>query len=215
VARPDLSEALRGGLLGVAVGEALGLAWLGCAPREIKRARLLEGVGPTGALTAAALAAADGVALEPACALIGGLIAGWAEPDRLARRAAAHPLGLGAIVVADLAAQALDGRAVYQQVNDHGKDWPPPFRGVAATDRAVISALLANLHRHDDPNEGMQAAVRLGGDGVATLTALVGGIFGVRRPTAITRVPWLARTAVPEDAALDVAVAALVARRQP
>ena len=37
MARPDLSDALRGGLLGVAVGEALGLPWAGVSPREIKR----------------------------------------------------------------------------------------------------------------------------------------------------------------------------------
>jgi hypothetical protein len=223
VARPDLSEALRGGLLGVAVGEALGLPWIGRSPRDIKRDRLLDEVGPTGALTAAVLAAAGGGQSPSAVAGGGGqspalaiaLVVGWHEDDPAARRAAALPLGLGAIVVADLAAQALAGRALYQQVNDHGKHWGPPYRGVGADDRAVIGALLANLHRHDDPSEAMRAAVRIGGGGTALLTALVGGILGVRRPTAITRVPWLRRTAVPDEAVLDGAVAALVASRQP
>jgi ADP-ribosylglycohydrolase len=223
VARPDLSEALRGGLLGVAVGEALGLPWIGRSPREIKRDRLLDEVGPTGALTAAVLAAAGG-GQSPSAVAEGGrqspalaiaLVVGWREDDPAARRAAALPLGLGAIVVADLAAQALAGRALYQQVNDHGKHWGPPYRGVGADDRAVIGALLANLHRHDDPSEAMRAAVRLGGGGTALLTALVGGILGVRRPTAITRVPWLRRSAAPDEAVLDGAVAALVASRQP
>jgi hypothetical protein len=141
------------------------------------------------------------------------LVVGWREQDPAARRAAALPLGLGAIVVADLAAQALAGRALYQQVNDHGNHWGPPFRGVGADDRAVIGALLANLHRHDDPSEAMLAAVRLGGAGTALLTALVGGILGVRRPTAIARVPWLERAAVPDDEALQRAVAALAASR--
>jgi hypothetical protein len=217
VARPDLSDALRGGLLGTAVGEALGLPWTGRLPREIKRDRLLDEVGPTGPLTAALLAAADQPSLgdsPPTSPNIGsGLAAalalGWREPDALARRAAALHLGLGAIVVADLAAQALAGRALYQQVNDHGKHWGPPFRGVDADDRSVISALLANLHRHDDPSEAMRAAVRLGGGGAALLTALVGGILGCRRPTAIARVPWLERTAVPDEAALERAVAGL------
>jgi hypothetical protein len=213
VARPDLSAALRGGLLGVAVGEALGLPWAGVSPRAIKRDRLLDDVGPTGAATGAVLAAAAGAGPDPGAAPAPGLVAalavGWRETDRAARRAAAFPLGLGAIVVADLAAQALAGRAVYQQVNDHGKDWPPPFRGVAAEDRAVVDALLANLHRHDDPSEGMRAAVRLGGGGTALLGALVGGILGCRRPTAIARVPWLGRVARPDDAALDAAVRGL------
>jgi hypothetical protein len=241
VARPDLSDALRGGLLGIAAGEALGLPWIGRSPREIKRDRLLDEVGPTGPLTASVLAAAAGGqspggqspgeespagggqspagggqspgGLSPA--LVVALVVGWREDDPRARRAAAWPLGLGAIVVADLAAQALAGRALYQQVNDHGKHWGPPYRGVGADDRAVIGALLANLHRHDDPSEAMRAAVRLGGGGTALLTALVGGILGVRRPTAIARVPWLGRTAVPDEATLDAAVAALAASRQP
>jgi hypothetical protein len=221
VARPDLSDALRGGLLGVAAGEALGLPWIGRSPREIKRDRLLDEVGPTGPLTAAVLGAAAGgqsPALAPggqSPALAVALVVGWRESDPVARRAAALPLGLGAIVVADLAAQALAGRALYQQVNDHGKHWGPPYRGVGADDRAVIGALLANLHRHDDPSEAMRAAVRLGGGGTALLTALVGGILGVRRPTAIARVPWLGRTAVPDEATLDAAVAALAASREP
>ncbi|HEU4975427.1 MAG TPA: ADP-ribosylglycohydrolase family protein, partial [Baekduia sp.] len=58
MAGADLSARLRGGLLGVALGEALGLPWAGRPPREIKRDRLLEGVGPTGPVTAAVLAAA-------------------------------------------------------------------------------------------------------------------------------------------------------------
>jgi hypothetical protein len=239
VARPDLSDALRGGLLGVAVGEALGRPWIGRSPREITRDRLLDEVGPTGPLTAAVLAAAAGGGQSPtpraessSGVVAGGgqsptgagggqsplavaLVVGWREEDRGARRAAARPLGLGAIVVADLAAQALAGRALYQQVNDHGSHWGPPFRGVGADDRSVISALLANLHRHDDPSEAMRAAVRLGGGGIAVLTALLGGILGVRRPTAIARVPWLERTAVPDAATLDGAVAALAASRQP
>ncbi|MCZ4494682.1 MAG: hypothetical protein QOH30_144 [Baekduia sp.] len=235
MARPDLSDALRGGLLGVAAGEALGLPWIGRSPREIKRDRLLDEVGPTGPLTAAVLGAAAGgqspggqsPALAPggqspalaaggqSPALAVALVVGWRESDPVARRAAALPLGLGAIVVADLAAQALAGRALYQQVNDHGKHWGPPYRGVGADDRAVIGALLANLHRHDDPSEAMRAAVRLGGGGTALLTALVGGILGVRRPTAIARVPWLGRTAVPDEATLDAAVAALAASREP
>jgi hypothetical protein len=201
VAGPDLSEGLRGGILGVAAGEALGLPWAGRAPREIRRDRLLDGVGPTGAATATVLGDP-----EPA-GLPGALVVGWREPDRPARRTAALRLGIGAVVVADLAALALAGRPLYQEVSDHGKDWPPPFRGVAADDRAIVDALLANLHRHDDPAEGMRAAVRLGGGGVATLTALVGGILACRRPTAIARVPWLDRVAVPADAALDSAVA--------
>jgi hypothetical protein len=216
VARPDLSDALRGGLLGVAVGEALGLPWAGRAPREIKRDRLLDEVGPTGDVTAALLAAAAGGA--PAAPSRSGLPAalalGWREPDALARRASALHLGFAPVLVADLAAWALAGRPLYHLVADHADDWPPPFRGVADQDRAVVDALLAVLHRHDDPSEGMRAAVRLGGGGTALLTALVGGILGCRRPTAIARVPWLERTAVPADEALQRAVAALAASHQ-
>jgi hypothetical protein len=228
VARADLTDALRGGLLGAAVGEALGLPWTGRAPREIKRDRLLDAVGPTGDVTAAVLGAAAGGPspniVEPtlgdspptfANTAVGGsrlpaaLAVGWREPDPMARRTAALQLGFAPVLVADLAAWALGGKPLYHLLADHVDDWPPPFRGVAADDRAVVDALLAVLHRHDDPTEGMRAAVRLGGGGTALLTALVGGILGCRRPTAIARVPWLERTTLPDEATLQRAVAAL------
>jgi ADP-ribosylglycohydrolase len=103
------------------------------------------------------------------------------------------------------------GRPLHHLVADHADDWPPPFRGVAYDDRAVVDALLAVLHRHDDPSEAMRAAVRLGGGGTALLGAVVGGILGCRRPTAIDRVPWRDRVTLPADAALDAAVAGLAA----
>ena len=209
MARPDLSDALRGGLLGVAVGEALGLPWAGCAPRAIKRSRLYEDVGPTGAMVAGVLGTAGAPPLASA------LVVGWREADPLARRTAALPLGFSAVVVADLAAAALAGRPLHHLVTDHAEDWAPPFRGVADDGRAVVDALMAVLYRHDDPTEAMHAAVRLGGGGAAALTATVGGILGARRPTAIARVPWLARTAVPDEAALARAVAALSGPVQP
>jgi hypothetical protein len=238
VARADLTDALRGGLLGVAVGEALGLPWVGRAPREIKRDRLLDGVGPTGTVTAAVLTASGGDSPQTVAAggqspirravgtvpdssrrgdcppLAVALAVGWREADPRARRAAALPLGFSAVVVADLASAALEGRPLHHLVTDHAEDWTPPFHGVAHDDRAVVDALMAVLYRHDDPGEGLRAAVRLGGGGVALLTALVGGILGGRRPTAIARVPWLARTAVPGEALLAPVVAALAARRQ-
>ncbi|MDX6729751.1 MAG: hypothetical protein QOK49_4556 [Baekduia sp.] len=212
MAGADLSAGLRAGLLGVALGEALGLPWAGRSPREIKRDRLLDEVATTGAVTAAVLAGARGVAdVAPRSGLPGGLVAGWREPDPRPRRAAALRFGFAAVVVADLAAAALAGRPLHHLVADHADDWPPPFRGVAYDDRAVVDALLAVLHRHDDPSEAMRAAVRLGGGGTALLGAVVGGILGCRRPTAIERVPWRDRVALPADAALDAAVAGLVA----
>jgi hypothetical protein len=207
VARADLSEGIRAGLLGVAAGEALGLPWAGRPPREIQRDRLLEGVGPTGAMTAAVLA--EGGAGGVGGRLAAALVAGWREPAPAARRAAALPLGFSAVVVADLAALALAGRPLHHLVTDHADKWAPPFRGVAADERAVVDALMAVLYRHDDPTEGLRSAVRLGGGGIAILCALVGGILGCRRPTAIARVPWLDRVALPDDAALAAAVARL------
>jgi hypothetical protein len=197
VARPDLSaeDRRRGGALGAALGEALGLPWAGVQARGIVRRKLFDDVGPTGPFTAALLAG-EGDPLAVA------LRVGWREPERDARRAAALPLGLEAVVVAELAAQALAGAAVYQLVTDHGKDWPMPFAGTDARDRAVVDALLSLLHRHDDPTEGMQYAVRLGGAGTARLGALTGAILGCRRPTAVERVPWRARVDLPDDTAL-------------
>jgi hypothetical protein len=210
VAGADLSAGLRAGLLGVALGEALGLPWAGRAPREIKRDRLLDDVATTGAVTAAVLAGARGAAEVAAhSGLPGGLVAGWREPDARARRAVALPSGFAAVVVADLAAAALAGRPLHHLVSDHADDWPPPFRGVAYDDRSVVDALLAVLHRHDDPSEAMRAAVRLGGGGTALLGAVVGGVLGCRRPTAIDRVPWRDRVILPGDAALNAAVAGL------
>jgi hypothetical protein len=209
VARPDLSDALRGGLIGVAVGEALGLPWAGVSPRAIKRDRLLDGVGPTGAATAAVLAAATGAGVRGG--LADALVLGWREPDPLARRTAVLHLGFAPVMVADLAAWALAGKPLHHLVADHADDWPPPFHGVAADDRSVLDALMAVLHRHDDPTEGMCAAVRLGGGGTALLGALVGGILGCRRPTAIDRVPWRDRVELPDDAALSATVSALIA----
>ncbi|MET0602211.1 MAG: hypothetical protein ABW167_09505 [Baekduia sp.] len=210
MARPDLTDALRGGLLGVAVGEALGLPWAGVSPRAIKRDRLLDGVGPTGAATAAVLAATAGGGVRGS--LADALVLGWREPNPLARRTAVLHLGFAPVMVADLAAWALAGKPLHHLVADHADDWPPPFHGVGADDRSVLDALMAVLHRHDDPTEGMRAAVRLGGGGTALLGALVGGILGCRRPTAIDRVPWCDRVTLPDGAALDAAVAAMAPR---
>jgi hypothetical protein len=182
----------RAGLTGLALGEALGLPWVGVAPRSIKRAAILEGVGPTGTATANALAAERGedVGARGAAALPVALVLGWRHDDPDARRAATLPLGFGAVVAADLAAWAAAGRPLHHLVTEHAKDWPPPFRGIADDQRAVVDAVMATLYRHDDPTEGMRATVRLGGGGIAVATALVGGILGCRRPTALDRVPW-------------------------
>jgi hypothetical protein len=234
MAGPDLSERLRGGLLGVALGEALGLPWAGRSPREIRRDRLLDGVGPTGPVTAAVLAGGtaaggtetsrdessargvDDSSLDEeggAEALAQALVIGWREPQRAERRAGALGHGFAAVLVADLAAWALQGRALYHVVADHAGDWSPPFRGVPLDDRAVVDALMAILHRHDDPADGMRAAVRLGGGATALLAALVGGILGSRYPAVMEQVPWADRVALPDEAALSAAVAALLASR--
>jgi hypothetical protein len=214
VARPQLTHAerLRGGLLGVAAGEALGLPWEGVPPRGITRAKLFDEVGPTGAVTAAVLAAAHGTpdkGGQSPFMLATALVLGWRERDPLARRAAALHLGFAPVMVADLAAWAVAGEPLYHLVADHADDWPPPFRGVPGDDRAILDALMAILHRHDDPADGMRAAVRLGGGATARLAALVGGILGSRRPAAVERAPWYERVAVPGEAALDAAIAGL------
>jgi hypothetical protein len=186
--RPELS----GGVRGAALGEALGLPWVGVAARRISRRRLLDDVGPTGPFTAALLSG-EGDPLAVA------LRDGWSGRQDTARR-----LGFEAFVVARLAATTLAGRPVYQLLTDHGEDWPVPFHGTDANDRAVLDALLAVLHRHDDPTEGMTAAVRLGGAGTARLGALAGAILGARRPAAVERVAWRDRVDLPDDSALKV-----------
>jgi ADP-ribosylglycohydrolase len=206
VSAPGHEERLRGGLLGAAAGEALGLPWVGRAPREISVRRLYDGVGATGAVSATLLAGAgDGLA--------GAVALGWREDDAVARRRAALHLGFAPVLVADLAAWALARKPVYHLVADHADDWAPPFRGVARDDRAVVDALMAILHRHDDPADGMRSAVRLGGDATAELGGLVGAILGCRYPSAVAQLPWLERVDVPDDAALDRAVAGLRAKR--
>lgn len=183
---------LTAGLAGVALGEALGLPWVGVVPQRINRRALYDGVGPTGAATVAALAAARGepVAVRGAAALPAALALGWRHDDAQARRAATLPLGFGAVVVANLGAWAIERRALHHMVTEHAKDWVPPFRGVAADQRAIVDAVMTNLYRHDDPTRAMEAAVRLGGDGVAIVTALVGGILSAKRPAGVQRVPW-------------------------
>jgi ADP-ribosylglycohydrolase len=186
--RPELT----GGVRGAALGEALGLPWAGVAARRISRRKLLDDVGPTGAFTAALLSG-EGDPLAVA------LRDGWSgRHDTTAR------LGIEAFVVARLAAQALAGRPIYQLLTDHGDDWPVPFHGTDANDRAVVDALLAILARHDDPTEGMTAAVRLGGAGTARLGALTGAILGCRRPAAVERVPWRERVTLPSDSDMKV-----------
>jgi ADP-ribosylglycohydrolase len=192
VVRAELTDAdrLRGGVHGAALGEALGLPWAGVPARRISRRRLLDDVGPTGAFTAALLSG-EGDPLAVA------LRDGWSG-----RRDTARRLGLEAYVVARLAATTFAGRPVYGLLTDHGEDWPVPFHGTDANDRAVLDALLAILHRHDDPTEGMTAAVRLGGAGTARLGALTGAILGCRRPAAVERVAWRERVVLPDDSAL-------------
>jgi hypothetical protein len=172
-----------------ALGDALGVPWIGVEPRKITRRRLLDDVGPTGEATAALRSEhRDGAMALPVAFAVG-----LREADPLARRAAAFPLGLGAVVVANLAAWAVEGRPIYQSVIDHANKWGPPYRGVGLEQRAIVDSLLATLSRHDEATEGMLSAVRLGGEGVAVLTALVGGILVAKRPTALDRVPWRER----------------------
>jgi ADP-ribosylglycohydrolase len=183
------------GLDGFALGDALGVPWIGVEPRRITRRALLQDVGPTGAATRVA-AAAD-TTQTGALALPVAFVLGLDEPDPRARRAATLPLGFGAVVVADLAAWAVEERATYQLLTDHANKWGPPYRGVALDQRAIVDSLLATLARHDEPSEGMLSAVRLGGEGVAVLTGLVGGILSARRPTGVQRVPWRDRVTLP------------------
>jgi hypothetical protein len=178
----------RAGLVGIALGEALGLRWAGVEPRRISRRGLLEGVGATGALTAAALT--GDAAPHTTTALPVALVIGWRHPDAAERRAAALPLGFGAVVAADLAAWAVEGRPLHHAVTDHAKDWSPPFHGVADDQRAVLDAVMSTIYRHDDPTEALRSAVRLGGPGIAAVTAVIGGLLGIRRPTALDRIPW-------------------------
>lgn len=178
-----------------ALGDALGVPWLGVAPRKITRRKLLDDVGPTGAATAALRSeqGSGGLALPVAFAL------GLRLADRAERRAATLPLGTGAVIVADLTAWSLEGRPIYQSLTDHANKWGPPFHGVGLDQRMIVDSLLATLARHDEATEGMLSAVRLGGTGVAVLTGLVGGILVAKRPTALARIPWRDRvTGAPE-----------------
>jgi hypothetical protein len=193
-----------------ALGDALALPWIGAAPRTITRRRLYDDIGPTGDATAIARAvdasrsvSSDGELITTrrhgpadALSLPVAFVIGLNESDAGARRAAALPLGTGAVVVADLAAWALEGRPIYQSLIDHANKWGPPFYGVALDQRSIIDSLLATLARHDEATEGMLSAVRLGGEGVAVLTALVGGILTAKLPTALERVPWRDRVAL-------------------
>ena len=43
----------------------------------------------------------------------------------------------------------------------------------------------------------MLSAVRLGGEGVAVLTGLVGGILSAKTPRGVERVPWRERVTLP------------------
>lgn len=174
------------GLDGFALGDALGVPWIGVEPRRITRRRLLDDVGPTGEATEAARTGRG----DGALALPVAFVLGLEHQDADERRAATLPLGFGAVVVADLAAWAVEGRPVYQYLVDHANKWGPPYRGVAMDQRSIVDSLLATLSRHDEASEGMLSAVRIGGEGVAVLTALVGGILVAKRPTALDRVPW-------------------------
>ena len=195
MARVDVTGRIRAGLVAAAAGEALGLPWVGRSPRELRRDAVMAGAGSVERRGAE----------HP---LLAAVAVGWGEPDPRARRAL---LRGDTWAVAELAAWSLEGRPLHHAVRDHGEEWSPPFRGPRG-DREVVSALFALVFGHDDPSDGMLAAVRLGGD-TAVLAALTGAVLGCRRAEAVARIPWLERVALPPEADLDARAAALAARR--
>jgi hypothetical protein len=216
VAGPDVAERVRAGLVAFAAGEALGAPWAGRPPREIRRDAVLAGVGAPGQATAALLAgvgapgpATAALAAGLGSSLPGAVALGWAQPRAAARRDALAEAGLDGWMVAELAAGALAGRPLHHAVRDHGEEWNPPYRGPRAP-REVVAALMALVFRHDDPADAMLVAVRYGGE-TALLAALAGGVLGTRRVSAVGRIPWLERVALPPGDVLDAAAARLAA----
>jgi hypothetical protein len=234
VAVDGVTAAVRAGLVAFAAGDAAGRPWAGRGPREISKRTLLDDVGPTGwateALLAAAGAASLGTAAGAGAASLGApgaagaeappppghfpaaLALGWREPDPAARRAAALPLGFAAVLVADLAAWALEGRALRGLGEDHSWKWYAPIRGIPADDRGVMDGLLWLTHRWQDPDEGIRSAVRLGGRDPGLLAGLLGALLVSRTPALLSRLRWLDRVVLPAPERLDAAASALTAR---
>jgi ADP-ribosylglycohydrolase len=210
VADDGLSAAIRAGLVASAAGDALGSPWAGRGPREV-RGKLTPGVttDTTAQLVIAAEVLVDGV--QDAGARFAqrlserAVAAGWAVADPMQRRAVVLELGrsthapmatYAGILVADLAAWALEARPLRHATADAADGWYLPRGGVPASARGTLEALLRLVHSYELPRKAVPAAVRLGGD-TATLAALTGAITGPRDPYDVERLPWLGQMELP------------------
>ncbi|MBI5103429.1 MAG: ADP-ribosylglycohydrolase family protein, partial [Solirubrobacterales bacterium] len=131
---------------------------------------------------------------------------GWAIADPMRRREVAFALGrathgwaaaAAGVLVADLAAWAVEGRVLRHAVADTAEAWYLRPGGIGLGARDTFEALCNVVHRYDNPSKGIRAAVKLGGD-TDTLAALVGGVLGCRDPWAVDRMRWLDEVALPE-----------------
>jgi ADP-ribosylglycohydrolase len=114
----------------------------------------------------------------------------------LARATHGPMAAFAAVIVADLAAWAVEARPLRHATADAADGWYLPSGGVPMSARGTLAALLRLVHDYEQARKAIPAAVRLGGD-TDTIAALAGAITGPRDPLDVKRLPWLADVELP------------------
>jgi len=194
----DLLEAAEGGTNGAAM-RALPIGWATPADDPgLRRRRVLSlsrtTHGAPGALIAAGTVAAMGslslvqVSIEAICEGASAEVAALRE-------------ALQADVEIDALADAAEGA------------WTPPAAGVSLDAIETAAAVLHVLSSTEGLADGIEAAIRLGGD-TDTVAAIVAGVLGARGADPAEELPWFGLVQLPDASLVDELASGLAQKRR-
>jgi ADP-ribosylglycohydrolase len=91
--------------------------------------------------------------------------------------------------------------------------WTPPAAGVSMDAIETVAAVLHVLRGAAGLADGIETAIRLGGD-TDTVAAIVAGVLGVRGPDPAEVIPWLDLVQLPDAGLVDELAACLAEKRR-